>query len=115
MADPLERLKVLINSSTPIVVMETVEEVRAVSMVRGACAELNLAVFEWSVADGLVRSGTNAPAIPAAALQMRINAVRHAADAHAPESSQAAIYNTLDPVQALANLESHDCRSGLCA
>ena len=106
MADPLERLKVLINSSTPIVVMETVEEMRAVSMVRSACAEMNLAVFEWTVADGLVRSGTNAPVIPAAALQMRINAVRHAADANAPESTQAAIYNTLDPVQALANLES---------
>jgi len=106
MADPLERLKVLIKSSTPIVVMETVEEMRAVGMVRTACAELNLAVFEWSIADGLVRSGTNAPAIPAAALQMRINAVRHAADANTPESTQAAIYNTQDPVQVLANLES---------
>ena len=106
MADPLERLKVLINSSTPIVVMETVEEMRAISMVRSACAEVNLAVFEWSIADGLVRSGTNAPVVPAAALQMRINAVRHAADANAPESTQAAIYNTVDPVQALANLES---------
>jgi AAA+ superfamily predicted ATPase len=106
MADPLERLKVLINSSTPIVVMETVEEMRAVGMVRAACAELNLAVFEWSIADGLVRSGSNAPAIPAAALQMRINAARHAADANAQESTQAAIYNTQDPVQALANLEA---------
>src|SRR5436853_3519096 len=106
MADPLERLKVLIKSSTPIVVMETVEEMRAVGMVRTACAELNLAVFEWSIADGLVRSGTNAPAIPAAALQMRINAVRHAADANTPESTQAAIYNTQDPVQVLVNLES---------
>ncbi|HYL12377.1 MAG TPA: AAA family ATPase [Terriglobales bacterium] len=106
MADPLERLKVLINSSTPIIVMETVEEMRAVGMVRAACTELNLAVFEWSIAEGLVRSGTNTPAIPAAALQMRINAARHAADANAPESTQAAIYNTQDPVQVLANLEA---------
>lgn len=30
MADALERLKVLIDSSTPIIVMETVEEVHAV-------------------------------------------------------------------------------------
>ena len=30
--DALERLKVLINSSTPIVVMETVEEVRAATL-----------------------------------------------------------------------------------
>src|SRR5690242_21850772 len=106
MADVLERLKVLINSSTPIVVMETVEEVRAVDTVRSACSELNMAVFEWSIADGLVRSGSGTPAVPAAGLQMRINAARHAADPGAPESSQAAIYNTADPVQALANMES---------
>jgi hypothetical protein len=37
--DSLQRLKVLIDSSTPIVVMETVEEVRAVRMVRSACAD----------------------------------------------------------------------------
>lgn len=104
--DPLERLKILINSSTPIVVMETVEEMRAVNLVRAACSEFNLAVFEWTVADGLVRAGSNAPAIPAAALQMKIEASRHAADSNAPESRQAAIYNTLDPVQALANMET---------
>src|SRR5215831_2035933 len=62
MPDGLDRLKVLINSSTPIVVMETSEEMRAVSLVRAACSELNMATFEWSIADGLVRSGSNAPA-----------------------------------------------------
>jgi hypothetical protein len=46
MSDGLERLKVLINSSTPIVVMETSEEVHAVTMVRAACSELNMATFE---------------------------------------------------------------------
>src|SRR5438034_1296383 len=106
MPDALERLKILINSSTPIVVMETVEETRAVSLVRAACADLNMAVFEWSIADGLVRSGSNVPAIPGADLQMRINAARHAAKPDAAESSKAAVYNTQDPVQALANLES---------
>ena len=104
MANPLERLKILINSSTPIVVMETVEEMRAVSLVRASCADLNLAVFEWSIADGLVRSGSNTPAIPAAELQMRINA-GHAADP-AAAATKTAIYNTTDPVQALANLET---------
>jgi len=34
MADALDRLKILIDSSTPIVVMETVEEMRAVRLVR---------------------------------------------------------------------------------
>src|SRR5277367_3046634 len=58
----LDRLKILINSSTPIVVMETSEETHAVSVVRTACNELNMATFEWSIADGLVRSGSNAPA-----------------------------------------------------
>ena len=104
--NPLDRLKILINSSTPIVVMETVEEVRALSLVRAACSDLNMAMFEWSVADGLVRSGSNAPVLPGGELQMRINAARHAADPSGPESSKAAIYNTADPVQALANLET---------
>src|SRR6266852_1161934 len=81
----LERLKVLINSSTPIVVMETVEEVRAMTLVSAACSELNMALFEWTVADGLTRSGANASAMPVADLQMRINAARHAADPGAPE------------------------------
>src|ERR1700731_1097527 len=61
MTDGLDRLKVLINSSTPIVVMETAEEMRAVSMVRNACSDLHMATFEWTIADGLVRSGSNAP------------------------------------------------------
>lgn len=106
MVNTLDRLKILINSSTPIVVMETLEEMRAVGLARTACADLNIAIFEWSIADGLFRSGSNAPAIPAAALQMRINAARQAADPGAPESSKAAIYNTLDPVQALATMET---------
>src|SRR5258708_6924907 len=62
MTDGLERLKILINSSTPIIVMETAEETHAVGMVRTACSDLNMATFEWSIADGLVRSGNNIPA-----------------------------------------------------
>ena len=64
MPDALDRLKILINSSTPIVVMETVEETRAVGLVREVCSELNLPTFEWSIADGLMRSGGNAPVPP---------------------------------------------------
>ena len=107
MADVVERLKVLINSSTPIVIMETVEETRALQLVRTASADLNMVVFEWTIADGLTRSGSNSPALPSGvALQARINAARHAADPDAPDSRHAAIYNTQDPVQALANLET---------
>src|SRR5438270_10906498 len=73
--DGLERLKVLINSSTPIVVMETSEEVRAVNLVRTACSELNMATFEWTIADGLVRSSsTAAPSSPLQGASLGIQA-----------------------------------------
>jgi hypothetical protein len=127
MASPqssIDRLKVLLNSSTPIVVMETVEEMRAVSLVRAACSELSLPVFEWTIADGLVRSsnGVNAgqsvahaaarPDYRAGVLPQGtseadrlVRSVLSSADggAAAPRS---AMYNTTDPVQALANLET---------
>ena len=97
MPNPLERLKVLVNSSTPIVVMETVEEMRALGLVRLACADLNMAVFEWSIADGLVRSGSNVSA-------SRPAATRRASGAENSDSGP--IYNTFEPVQALANMEA---------
>jgi hypothetical protein len=138
--DALERLKVLINSSTPIIVMETVEELRALSLIRTACSELNMALFEWTVADGLVRSGGGA-LLPAPSVQARVEkttmwnsrdgqthsdtrvsttppgnseAERLAravlttmgAGADAGPASKNAIYNTADPVQALANMEA---------
>ena len=56
MASVVERLKVLINSSSPIVVMETLEEPRALEVAKAAAAELNMALFEWSIADGLSRT-----------------------------------------------------------
>ena len=138
MTDGLDRLKVLINSSTPIVVMETSEEMRAVNMVRAACAELNMATFEWSIADGLLRSGANPPPEGAKiSLQARIDqntiwtqagrsqapartslspggaesdrlarAVKASMGADSAAASATAIYNTREPVQALANMES---------
>ena len=142
MADGLERLKVLINSSTPIVVMETAEEMRAISVVRTACAELNMATFEWSIADGLVRSGSNSPADgQKMSVQARVDQVStwtqggrtqtQTRTTLSPSSGEAgrlaqamlaslgadgaaalntgapgSIYNTREPVQALANMES---------
>jgi ATP-dependent 26S proteasome regulatory subunit len=100
----LERLKVLINSSTPIVVMETVEEVRAVRMVRLACSDLNLATFEWTIASGLARSGTisHEPQFEAA-LPPGGYGTTHRTDS---EENSKAIYNSQDPAQMLANLEA---------
>lgn len=140
MSDGLDRLKILINSSTPIVVMETSEEMRAVSVVRAACSDLKMATFEWSIADGLVRSGSNAPVeAPKMSLQARIDPTttvwnqnsrtqsqsrtvlspsaseadrlaRAVMSSMGPEAATAAaggsIYNTREPVQALANMES---------
>ena len=140
MTDGLDRLKVLINSSTPIVVMETSEEMHAVNLVRNACSQLNMAVFEWSIADGLVRSGSNAPVeAQKPTLQARIDQAtgwtrvntgtlaqphttlspggseadrltRAVTSSMGPEAAAAAsggsIYNTREPVQALANMES---------
>jgi len=139
MTDGLDRLKVLINSSTPIIVIETSEETHAVSMVRTACADLNMATFEWTIADGLLRSGTNAPPEgQKMSLQARIDQntlwtqagrsyaqVRSALSPSGPEADRlaramasslgggdsaaaasTAIYNTREPVQALANMES---------
>jgi hypothetical protein len=140
MPDGLDRLKVLINSSTPIVVMETSEEMRAVNLVRTACSVLNMATFEWSIADGLVRSGSNAPVeghknpLPTrndqSARWTRVNAASLAqprtvlspgtgesdrltravmssmgAEGAAP-ATNGSIYNTREPVQVLANMES---------
>jgi hypothetical protein len=137
MPDGLDRLKVLINSSTPIVVMETSEEMHAISLVRAACAELNMATFEWSIADGLLRSGTNTPPeAPKVSVQSTQTTIwnqgsRALAQARtalspsagegdrlaraminsmggdgAPGTSGGSIYNTREPVQALANMET---------
>jgi hypothetical protein len=97
MADITERLKILIDSSTPIVVMETVEEMRAVRSIRSACAALNLAVFEWSIASGLSRCGDTHEVISGA---LSSYATGSGADTNAQ-----AIYNSREPAQALGNME----------
>jgi ATP-dependent 26S proteasome regulatory subunit len=102
MPDILDRLKILIESSTPIIVMETVEETRAVRLVRAASSPLNLAVFEWSIASGLVRCGSE--------IGMPVFEPRFAANTlgstHSPDDAgAAAIYNSREPAQALGNLE----------
>ena len=108
MTNPLERLRILINSSTPVVVMETVEEVRALKMVCSVCAEMNLPVFEWSIADGLTRCGSRSPVTmqagrPASAQEQ---AQRMAQATTLAEQVQTAIGNTREPAQVLGHLET---------
>jgi SpoVK/Ycf46/Vps4 family AAA+-type ATPase len=98
--DALQRLKVLIDSSTPIIVMETVEEVRAVRMVRAACTALNLATFEWSVATGLLRSGSSVGEV--------VMGGSHDLTPHGAQDmleNAKALYNSREPAAMLANLE----------
>ena len=99
MADTLDRLKILLNSSTPIVVMETVEEMRAVRLVRAACSSLNLATFEWSIASGLVRCGSDVgELVPETGFSA--NSTGH------DQSGAQGLYNSKEPAQALSNLEA---------
>jgi ATP-dependent 26S proteasome regulatory subunit len=99
MADTLERLKILLSSSTPIVVMETVEEMRAVRLVRTACSSLSLATFEWSIASGLVRCGSEVGEfVPETGFSA-------GGPGHDLSGAQA-LYNSKEPAQALSNLEA---------
>ena len=104
MPDVLERLKVLIDSSTPIVVMETVEEMRVVRLVRAACSALNLATFEWSIASGLARCGVN-HLIPDLESPIPAGGYQGSAPRHAPEQDTQALYNSREPDQMLSNLQ----------
>ncbi len=101
MADPLERLKILLSSSTPIVVMETVEEMRAVRLVRAACSSLSLATFEWSIASGLVRCGSEVGELVP---ETGFSAGGLGQDPNL--SGAQALYNSKEPAQALSNLEA---------
>jgi ATP-dependent 26S proteasome regulatory subunit len=100
----LDRLKVLIDSSTPIVVMETVEEVRAVRMVRVACAALNLAAFEWTIASGLARSGGGAGEAPVERGAFAPGGYR-AGEVNDLVENAKALYDSREPAKMLANLE----------
>ena len=98
--DALQRLKVLIDSSTPIVVIESVEEVRAVRMVRSACSALNLAAFEWSVATGLMRCGTSVgEVVTGGNYEFATHGVQDSVE------NAKALYNSREPAAMLANLE----------
>ena len=103
-ADALRYLQVLIDSSTPIVAMETVEEVRAVRMIRAACAALNLATFEWSVASGLMRSGSSVGEVVTGLDHAAITSGDHAAWENMEQNAKA-LYNSREPAAMLGNLE----------
>jgi SpoVK/Ycf46/Vps4 family AAA+-type ATPase len=102
MPDVLDRLKVLIDSSTPIIVMETVEEMRALQLVREVSSPLNLAVFEWSIASGLTRCGSH----PGVSIETKFPSAARAQLQLPEEATANPIYNSREPAQALSTLES---------
>jgi ATP-dependent 26S proteasome regulatory subunit len=119
MVDTLARLKILISSSTPVVVIETVEEPRAVRLIRSAAEELQLPVFEWSIADGLTRAG-GVP-VNSAPLNSRLEPpIRPEGTIYGQSEEerlakslmsgltrdQSSIYNTKEPAQVLAHMVS---------
>ena len=103
MAGVLDRLKILIDSSTPIIVIETVEEMRAVQLVREASSPLNLAVFEWSIASGLMRCGGEPGAVP---YETKFPGAARSTLRQGDDAAANAIYNSREPAQALGTLES---------
>jgi SpoVK/Ycf46/Vps4 family AAA+-type ATPase len=122
---PAEHLKILINSSTPIIIMETVEEQRALALVRSVTDELKLPLFEWDITDGLRRSVAPHPEVAAAATvtapqkipRSWIAAATGSSDGLSsmlpeefPHSENPTIVNTLQPTGVLAHIATltHD-------
>lgn len=92
----------LLDSSSPIVAIESVEEVRAVRLVRAACTALNLAAFEWTIASGLARCGNDVGEVVTGS---HSSASGYGAAAQEALANSKAIYNSQEPAQMLANLE----------
>src|SRR5207248_5377788 len=104
--DAKQRLKVLIDSSTPIVVIETLEEARALRLIQQAAGELQLPVFEWSIADGLSRSAKSATGTFQAVPSTSTSA--HKTSAGTAGTTTSAMYNTKEAVQVLSQLHNID-------
>lgn len=103
---PLDRLKLIINSHSALVILETVEEMRALNLLRRAASDLQLPVFEWSIADGLVRYEAK-PRTPTETIGnagMLQDFFAPGAATEIPPSSGAPILNTQDPSGMLAHI-----------
>ena len=101
-ADPKELLKVIIDSNTPMVLIETAEEIRALEVIRSAAGDLNMPVFEWSIADGLQRwGGTAGPTHPPPPIPTILGKEQYR-DENIPQP----IYNTRDAAEMLAHLQT---------
>src|SRR3954463_1803999 len=102
--DPKQRLKVLFESTTPIVIIETLEETRALRLVHEAAGELKLAVFEWSIADGLSRA--NPAGVPPPIPGVSGSGAPQRPVPHADGTPANSIYNTKEAIQVLSQLQT---------
>ena len=98
--NPKDFLKILIDSNTPMAMIETAEEVRALEVIRQAASELAMPVFEWSIADGLQRVGLHGEA----ALPPPIPVLGK--EQFRDESVPQPIYNTREAAEMLAHLQT---------
>ena len=102
----LDRLKVLIDSSTPIVVMETVEETRAVRMVRMRLFGAESGGLRVDYRERLAAFGQATDAQPLRTEPFRPEATVPAEVNELAENPKA-LYNSREPAKMLANLERH--------
>lgn len=52
----VQHFQTLVMSFHPVIVIDTVEEERVETLINAACNDLQMAVFEWSIAQGLMRA-----------------------------------------------------------
>jgi hypothetical protein len=52
----VQHFQTLVMSFHPVIVIETVEEERVQALIQAACSDMQMSVFEWSIAQGLMRS-----------------------------------------------------------
>jgi len=86
----VRHFQTLVISFHPIIAIETVEEERVETLIHAACKDLQMMVFEWSVAQGLMRS----PGSPG-------NRWRNGSDGQRPTP----IGKTTDPLDMLRHLD----------
>jgi SpoVK/Ycf46/Vps4 family AAA+-type ATPase len=91
----------MINSSSALVVIETVEESRALTLIRLAASDLQMPVFEWSVADGLSRYEKKATT---AKFQVQDFLAPINPEEENVASGAGSILNTQDPAGVLAHI-----------
>ncbi len=85
----LHDLEVLVRARTPIIIVETNEELRAIELFRELAGRTSFPLFRWSVTEGLLRIGQNLQA-------QKFNTAPVDVLAHIKASTRSGIYLLLD-------------------